>query len=90
MKRRFGTLLSVFDCAGLCAHATKYRSVTLLRCWGQHVEVFTLQRIVVAVYAVILAPQMLDVATVIVYSGGYIFLVFLSVCLGNVPTVVHV
>lgn len=26
---------------------------------------------------------MLDVATVIVYSGGYIFLVFLSVCLGN-------
>ena len=26
---------------------------------------------------------MLDVATVIVYSGGYIFLVFLSVCLGE-------
>ncbi len=26
---------------------------------------------------------MLDVATVVVYSGGYIFLVFLSVCLGK-------
>ena len=26
---------------------------------------------------------MLDVATVIVYCGGYVFLVFLSVCLGK-------
>lgn len=33
---------------------------------------------------------MLDVATVIVYSGGYIFLVFLSVCLGNCSGVVHI
>ena len=62
----------------LIAHALTLANFNAINGTHQHIKVAAHG---CRFHSVIL--KMLDVATIIVYSGGYIFLVFLSVCLGK-------